>query len=979
LALGGDPEGALLFLSQAARIAADREEHARCRDICTLALKQVDEAGMEAREARATRLQLLLLRGRSNRILGNPKEARTALRQALALVSKDTPVEVKCEILNGLGIIEVNAGDGEGAFKHVSRALRLARRSGNAVITGECLSRMGMFHMSNWDGARAIKYFEEAAAISPSDTSRKRKARVLMDLAYCNHALGNPLKSLELMTRISRMIPLDDEPTGFQGRIAFRLGGAQFFCSEYGMAYESLKAAHRIFMRFGDRMSLAQTLDLLGITCLAIGLLREAREHLEAALDLARHSGSPRAVFFILAHLGMARCNADAERGIELIQEALQMSGEVDGERYAAPIRHFLGLNLLALDRRDDAEEQASIIGQIIDRYKDRFAQPYYVHLKWMSARESALNKAGISKDIRKMERLLPKVPAPVERFEILWFISDLYHLRDDTANFRSWARRALRVWDEMGRGLDKNHEDAHANHPTRMRIVRKLQASTGSLADKAARKMTRNELDAFFRVSHSMSTITDLHALHSRILDIALETMGAGRGIILLSEHERLLPMAYKNWPGGASKKKLASIREQAASTLADHVLEESDPLMESIVQAFGEGKGDRANDTFCLPLISRGRPLGALYLERQGEEPAERLSSRFISAFAGMAAVALENARLFEEVKRDRERFRIEKDELAGLLRTRSMRFNLVGLSGEIQKVWDLIDRAAGADVSVLISGETGTGKEIVARAIHENSARRDGPYVSVNCAALVESMLDAELFGIEKGTATGVEPRIGKFELAGGGTLFLDEISEMSPACQAKVLRAIQEKKIIRMGGLREIHADCRILAASNKVLETEIREGRFREDLHYRIGVFPILIPPLRERLEDIPLLVSYFVDRWVRHEGKEPVPVSPKLMEAFINHAWPGNVRELENLITRLLLLSEGTKLRYDDLPPSFGKRPLPVLEEALRLKLNEKELLSLYARKVLQSQDGSKKDTIRILGIDYKTLQKRLR
>jgi DNA-binding NtrC family response regulator len=244
-----------------------------------------------------------------------------------------------------------------------------------------------------------------------------------------------------------------------------------------------------------------------------------------------------------------------------------------------------------------------------------------------------------------------------------------------------------------------------------------------------------------------------------------------------------------------------------------------------------------------------------------------------------------------------------------------------NIVGSSEKMEKVFGLIDKVACTDSTVLILGESGTGKELVARALHYNSPRSANPFVPVNCGAIPEELLESELFGHEKGAFTGAfRTRIGRFELASGGSIFLDEISEMSPNLQVKLLRVIQEREFERVGGVKSIRADVRIIAATNKVLEEEVAEGRFREDLYYRLNVIPIHLPPLRERTEDIPLLIKHFLEKYISGRSTKKVDFNKKALASIMRYRWPGNVRELENLVERMVVLSDGPEIDVGDLP-----------------------------------------------------------
>jgi two-component system nitrogen regulation response regulator NtrX len=265
--------------------------------------------------------------------------------------------------------------------------------------------------------------------------------------------------------------------------------------------------------------------------------------------------------------------------------------------------------------------------------------------------------------------------------------------------------------------------------------------------------------------------------------------------------------------------------------------------------------------------------------------------------------------------------------RDENARLKQTIESRFEIVGKSYAIRALTDKIEKVAATPARVLITGENGTGKELVARAIHRQSPRAKKPFIEVNCAAIPGELIESELFGHMKGSFTGaVQDRAGKFEQADGGTLFLDEIGDMSLNAQAKVLRVLQDNVITRIGGAKTISVDVRVLAATNKRLEEEIEAGRFREDLYYRLNVVPIAVPPLRERREDIPLLVAYFVTTLSEREGVIPRTINPDAVECLGEFDWPGNVRELRNTIERLLILANGPRITVADVERLVGRR-----------------------------------------------------
>jgi DNA-binding NtrC family response regulator len=327
-----------------------------------------------------------------------------------------------------------------------------------------------------------------------------------------------------------------------------------------------------------------------------------------------------------------------------------------------------------------------------------------------------------------------------------------------------------------------------------------------------------------------------------------------------------------------------------------------------------------------------------------------------------------AAERARLVEENERLR-------DELRG-------RFgldNVVGEHGAMQAVFRVVRKVAASTSTVVVYGESGTGKELVARALHAAGDRHDRPFVAVNVAALPETILEAELFGYEKGAFTGADARkIGLFEQASGGTLFLDEVGELKRDLQVKLLRVLQEREILRVGGTEPVAVDARVVAATNRNLEREMREGRFREDLFYRLNVIPITLPPLRERRTDIPLLVDHFLRKY-GGRGR-PAEIAPAALEALVAYDWPGNVRELESVVERTLLLTEGSRVEEADLPLSVrvgshaGPLPIDIPDGGLDLEGLERRLIL----RAVDKAGGNTSRAARLLGLSRRTLQYRL-
>jgi len=302
-----------------------------------------------------------------------------------------------------------------------------------------------------------------------------------------------------------------------------------------------------------------------------------------------------------------------------------------------------------------------------------------------------------------------------------------------------------------------------------------------------------------------------------------------------------------------------------------------------------------------------------------------------------------------------------------------------NLVGRNARMQEIYTLITRIADNNATVLLSGESGTGKEVLARAIHQQSNRSQRPFVAVNCAAIPSELLESELFGHEKGAFTGaIATKVGKFELATGGSLFLDEVGSMRLDLQAKILRALQEREIERVGGTRTIKIDVRVIAATNRDLKKAVEESAFREDLYYRLNVVPITLPDLKDRQEDIPLLANHFMQKFAQESNPAIREISKEAMAILLSYPWPGNVRELENVIERAVTLGRGSSIQPSDLPSHLAGGAGPV-EKALVQEATLEDLERDYIRAVLRRTKGHQIRAAAILGIDRRTLYRKIR
>ncbi len=374
-----------------------------------------------------------------------------------------------------------------------------------------------------------------------------------------------------------------------------------------------------------------------------------------------------------------------------------------------------------------------------------------------------------------------------------------------------------------------------------------------------------------------------------------------------------------------------------------------------------------------FCVPIRLDNQTVGALSVDRQAERTDNfKANVRLLNIVATMVAQAIKLNKLVES---ERKLLRDENVRLRRELKTRFDVQNMVGTSNAMQEVYRLVEQVAESNATVLVRGESGTGKDLVAHAVHYNSLRADKPFIKVNCTAMPETLLESELFGHERGAFTGaVERKLGRFERANGGTIFLDEIGDFPPSLQVKLLRVIQFKEFERVGGLETIKANVRIIVATHKDLESLIKEDLFREDLYFRINVFPIFLPPLRERKDDIMLLADHFLERFARDNAKRITRISTPAIDMLTHYHWPGNIRELENCIERAVLLCTDDVIRSEHLPPSLqmiGKEDRVSEQSLTEIIANKERELIIDA---LKRTDGSQRRAAADLGVTERIL-----
>ena len=491
-------------------------------------------------------------------------------------------------------------------------------------------------------------------------------------------------------------------------------------------------------------------------------------------------------------------------------------------------------------------------------------------------------------------------------------------------------------------------------------------------LKELPATSQVSKNLNALLKISRVVHAIRDLEELQAQLLDLIFEVVPAGRGAILLSDGE-----------GQDFSSMYARTRQdgeqlvRVSRTIARKVMKENVAILGVDIASSGNFReveslvASHVRSLVCVPLSVFQRMIGCIYLDNTS------VANRFhedhlqlMAGVAGISAVALDNARRLQWLEQENLRLTTEvrQDQ------------SLVGEGTRMKDVFQFLARAAPSDSTVLIEGESGTGKELVAKALHRNSPRANKPFVAINCAAIPETLLEDDLFGHEKGAFTGAATqKKGRLEIADGGVVFLDEIGELAPSLQVKLLRVLQEREFERVGGTHPTKVNIRLIAATNRDLEDAVKKGEFRQDLYYRLAVVNVMMPPLRERREDIPMLTRHFVQKHAMRCRVKARPISREAMAALVNYEWPGNVRELENAIERALVMGSSDMVLLEDLPESLLEQKAPEEFDEGKYHASVKEHKKRLILDAVEQTRGNYVEAARILGVHPNYLHRLIR
>ncbi|NPU83767.1 MAG: sigma 54-interacting transcriptional regulator [Syntrophaceae bacterium] len=663
----------------------------------------------------------------------------------------------------------------------------------------------------------------------------------------------------------------------------------------------------------GDLYLAAYTAGNIGNVMLEIGRVDEAIRYLEDSAKMAKRAHND--WVWITGKMSLAYAyylKGDTEQSLQNLREFLHHTRKVHTTVYLYPY-------LLELRAAMDRGELPAMEELCLDKDIQAMIGGHNIFLKGVAYRFQAQQW---QREGRPREEVIRSLRDSIANIEESGQQIELAKSRLELA--RQYLAEGDREEAKVLTVMTSETLDAFNDKliPDELRIL---------LGDRPAGESLLREI---LNLGQKVVTIQDNRDLVQHILSTLNRITGAERSAIFLLEgvegEPRPVLRASKNLTSEqVSHGSFASslkIIEEVAATGKGRILADGTPE-----KGNGSPGAEVIRSRICVPMILRDKTVGVLYHDNRLLSSAFRESDLdLLSYFAALAAFALDNARAYDEIQRLNRKL-CEENLYYKEEHLQNLHFDdIIGDSPGIHRVLAQIDQVTGTDATVMIIGETGVGKELVARAIHRHSTRRDKPFIKVNCSALPESLIPSELFGHEKGAFTGaIRRRLGRFELADGGTLFLDEIGEISLDLQVRLLRVLQTREFERVGGSETIRSDFRLLVATNRNLEMDVKTQKFRPDLYYRLAVFPIYVPPLRERREDIPLLAFHFLRIYAQKRGKEFTKIPEVEMEKLLDYEWPGNVRELENIIERGTILNPGPVFRVPELGSRFSEAPPP--------------------------------------------------
>jgi Nif-specific regulatory protein len=894
--------------------------------------------------------------------MGQLEEAEKSYLNALDAYSEIDFPEGSCRVLNYMGIIRKRTGDFNGALDFYRRALEISLNRKFLWSAMNLYGNMGNLYLSRSDFDKGLEYYSKSLEISREISDRRIESINLLNIGHAFNENGNLLeaenhfneaviKFRELGDKGSEAITLNN-----LGLLFYRRGELSNSLRYY---HDGLKLAHE------NNQPRAELANIIGLAedYLAVASYDEAKENIAKAKELAQSINDTEqmaAVLSISAELEFEMNNL-SEAATEV--RAFISLGEPIGEPQQVAKMFLIGEVIKITDILNQSFEEA---------LSNPRAEPVITRFKTLSLLET--------RSLSNPELWIIRLDKAIRQ-------ARKYYLPGEV-----WRLIAIKskILESAGEKLETNRERERLGNEIRKSLAGLKQEITDNLLnylgiDEEAgegektnmSKISHDErLEVLVRVARTINTIRNLDPLLNKIMDLALETLAGERGFIMLFSHNKGEKTLEAKVARNLAREDIFSETTISHSS-AMEVAFSGKPLLlgrsHNELAARQSVVDFRISSVLCVPLAVKGEILGIVYIDSRSGSTFTQDDLDFLVSFADLAAIAIENASLTEQLSQKNIYLQKQVETTWGF-------GNIVGRSAAMQKVFRMAESIAETDVTVVITGESGTGKELLARAIHFASPRKKGKFMPVDCGAMAETLLESELFGYVKGAFTGaVSDREGLFEVAEGGSIFLDEISNTSKGFQAKLLRVLQEDEIRRVGDNKIRKIDIRIIAATNKNLEHEVKSGNFREDLYYRLNVVNINLPCLRDRAEDIPLLVSHFLEKICVKMKQPPKTFSAAALEALLTYSWPGNIRQLENICERAVIFTKGSILDLDGLPAEIrtstesaekNKLSNSIPKTKTELKAEKTRMERMFLVNLLNITAGNVMEASRISGMD---------
>ena len=917
--------------------------------------------------------------------------------------------------LNGRGHYELGwiyhlKGDFEKAYQQYNRALELFQRSNSEANLGFTHNRMGVTYLIENKLDQAENAFLKSLEIFDQITHLRGLAHVHNNLGILYRRKGDlkqAKKHYEICLKIRRTI----KDISYLPQILNNLANVQFYEGNWKDAFEAYKEVLRIAQGLGLEETTAGVLDNLGMLLFYFGKIEEALAYEKKSIQIDRRLGKlidvARAmermgdIYDVIENYRLSR--AYYFRSLHLLEK---LKSEKDTAEVLLKLgAHYLKVNqkgkaldylvqaedLCQIHRLEETRAQVAIyILQWALKYHDyqraeyyrnflgnnlsAFVDPLLEGVAYRQLGDAWLKKERLTQSLENYQRSLEifvRLGAVIEQARAHKAIALTYNLREDFEQAQVHFKKAVQLFEKIPARSERlrlmNHLIDAQEH-----IIANLQQGTGG----------DNQITALQQTSLIVHSIFNLETMLHNIMNTVINLLKADRAAIIFLDKST----------GGLEVKVSRGMEEatiEDAIRISQSIIERVEKTGSSVLSRNTLGddrfrnsrsvRNFRIFSLMCVPLKLEERLIGTVYVDSRN--PDRIFSYRdleFLENISDLAAVAISNSEYYEEIKRRKHSLENDVKALRELVK-QTFQFNdMIGTSKPMQDIFRTVSKILDKNVDILIRGESGTGKEKLAGIIHFNSNRKNKPFVTVNCAAIPPTLLESELFGIEKRVATGVDEHLGKFEQANGGTIFLDEIGDMSMDTQAKILRVIQEREFQRIGSSKTIKVDVRLIAATNKNLEEAIRKQAFRQDLYYRLNVLPIVIPPLRERKEDIPLLVEYFVKKY--GSSGDVKRITEAAMKALIDYDWPGNVRELENVVHRMIIFAENGRITVNDLPAEIRtNNKIQELVNSGKGKMALRDYERSLLLESLKQNEWNISKTAKALGVHRNTLHRKIR